>query len=256
MFHPQGPTFLELARQALSSTQRGYDLLAPKFDVTPFRTPDEVLAAIPPLLGSPGSINQALDLCCGTGAGVEMLHPLCRDSVVGIDFSQGMLEEARNQLKALTDGAAIELLQADVLDLDDTVEGNFDLVTCFGALGHFVDHDQPRLIKAARRALAPGGRFVFVTAERPPPWSPRLWLARSFNALMAVRNALWRPRFVMVYLTFLLPEARQLLAEEGFDVEIHPGFCGRFPWLSLVVASATPRPPLSPPHSSMPKCPV
>ena len=26
VFHPQGPTFFELARQALSSTQEGYDL--------------------------------------------------------------------------------------------------------------------------------------------------------------------------------------------------------------------------------------
>jgi hypothetical protein len=43
MFHPQGPTFWELARQVLSSTERGYDLLAPKFDFTPFRTPEEIL---------------------------------------------------------------------------------------------------------------------------------------------------------------------------------------------------------------------
>ena len=42
MYHPDGPTFWELARQALSSTTRGYDLLAPKFDVTPFRTPDGI----------------------------------------------------------------------------------------------------------------------------------------------------------------------------------------------------------------------
>ncbi|MGO9081297.1 MAG: hypothetical protein ACLQDY_20030, partial [Streptosporangiaceae bacterium] len=30
----------ELAMQALSSVEGGYDLLAPKFDHTPFRTPD------------------------------------------------------------------------------------------------------------------------------------------------------------------------------------------------------------------------
>ena len=65
MFLSEGPTFLELARQALSSTQRGYDLLAPKFDRTPFRTPDEILAAMVAALGPSG---RALDLCCGTGA--------------------------------------------------------------------------------------------------------------------------------------------------------------------------------------------
>src|SRR2546430_8673021 len=43
VFHPKGPTLRELAVQALSSTERGYDLLAPKFDCTPFRTPDAIL---------------------------------------------------------------------------------------------------------------------------------------------------------------------------------------------------------------------
>ena len=39
MFSPQGPSLRELAIQALSSVEDGYDLLAPKFDHTPFRTP-------------------------------------------------------------------------------------------------------------------------------------------------------------------------------------------------------------------------
>ena len=43
MFHGPGPTFFELARQVLSSTERGYDLLAPKFDLTWFRTPDRLI---------------------------------------------------------------------------------------------------------------------------------------------------------------------------------------------------------------------
>ena len=46
MFHAKGPTFWELAVQAMSSTERGYDLLAPKFDYTPFRTPQFLLDAV------------------------------------------------------------------------------------------------------------------------------------------------------------------------------------------------------------------
>ncbi len=46
MFHPKGPTFLELTRQCLSSTEHGYDLLADKFDYTPYRTPEEVLQVV------------------------------------------------------------------------------------------------------------------------------------------------------------------------------------------------------------------
>ena len=67
MFHPQGPTFWELARQALSSTQHGYNLLAPKFDFTPFRTPDEILDGMAKVLGPSKSIDDALDIACGTG---------------------------------------------------------------------------------------------------------------------------------------------------------------------------------------------
>lgn len=35
MFTSEGPTVRELAVQALSSVEHGYDLLAPKFDHTP-----------------------------------------------------------------------------------------------------------------------------------------------------------------------------------------------------------------------------
>src|SRR5438477_13026301 len=91
MFHPQGPSFFELAEQALSSTERGYDLLAPKFDYTPFRTPDWLLEPVSSYLKELGPFATGLDLCCGTGAGLEVLRPVCREQVVGIDFSRGML---------------------------------------------------------------------------------------------------------------------------------------------------------------------
>src|SRR5262249_5874533 len=82
----------ELAVQALSSTERGYDLLAPKFDYTPFRTPRPILDAVAAHLKVLAPFPAGLDVCCGTGAGMELLRPLCRDRVVGIDFSRGGLE--------------------------------------------------------------------------------------------------------------------------------------------------------------------
>ena len=100
MFHPKGPSFLELAEQALSSTDHGYDLLAPKFDYTPFRTPDAVLDEAISHIGPPQSVDDALDLACGTGAALRFLRPLCRSHVVGLDRSRGMLEKAREQLSA------------------------------------------------------------------------------------------------------------------------------------------------------------
>ncbi len=232
MFHPKGPTFLELARQALSSTERGYDLLAPKFDHTPFRTPDPVLAAAAPHLGD---ADCALDLGCGTGAVIEVLRPRCRERVVGVDVSRGMLAEARRGLAASAGDASLELVRADALELPFV--GGFDLVTCFGALGHFRRRDQRRLIREVGRVLEPGGRFVFTAAPPPPPWSWRLWLVLGFDAAMAARNLLWRPPFVMYYLTFLLPRARRLLADHGFTVETRRGVFPELPGLRLVIAT-------------------
>src|ERR1700761_1450640 len=45
VFSSRGPSLPELAAQALSSVEGGYDRLAPKFDRTPFRTHDAVLGA-------------------------------------------------------------------------------------------------------------------------------------------------------------------------------------------------------------------
>ncbi len=217
MFHPEGPTFLELARQALSSVEQGYDLLAPKFDHTPFRTPDVVLQAA--LAHAEAPVDRVLDVCCGTGAALRLLRPLARQRVVGVDLSQGMLEEARQRL-ADTSGPPLELLRADALALPFHEE--FDLVTSFGAFGHILEQDEPRLVASVHRALRPGGRFLFVTSHPPSPLRPGFWLAHAFNAAMRVRNALWRPPFVMYYLTFLAPRARALLEAQGFSVRFHP----------------------------------
>ena len=53
---------------------------------------------------------------------------------------------------------------------------------------------------------------------------------------MRVRNLLWRPPFIMYYLSFLLPQARHLLERHGFEVTVHRGLADEFPWLDLVVA--------------------
>lgn len=219
MFHPQGPTFWELARQALSSTERGYDLLAPKFDYTPFRTPDSLLELIAPLIGSQNSFDSALDLCCGTGAGMKMLRPLCRKRLVGIDFSHGMLEIARESMAAGPGDSVLEFTYGDVLDMPFNNE--FDLAVCFGALGHILPRDESAFVQQIAKALRPGGRFVFITATRPSRLSLIYWLARGFNAAMHVRNACIKPPFIMFYLTFLLPETTQLLEQHGFRVAVH-----------------------------------
>ncbi|MDH3600098.1 MAG: class I SAM-dependent methyltransferase [Candidatus Tectomicrobia bacterium] len=216
MFHPRGPTWWELAVQAFSSTERGYDLLAAKFDYTPYRTPDAVLAPIMAHLRAGGSMSAALDVCCGAGAALRRLRPLCRDRVVGIDFSRGMLQVARQQLAAAPGEAAVELVRGNVMDMPFAAA--FDAAVCVGALGHILPSDQPRFVSQVARALKPGGRFILVAAPTPPWRSARYWRGRGFNAAMHVRNCMVKPPFIMFYLMFPLSRVVALLEANRFAV--------------------------------------
>ena len=238
MFHPQGPTFWELAVQALSSTERGYDLLAPKFDYTPFRTPDAILTRVGEHLQTLGPFTTGLDLCCGTGAAMRMLQPLCRDHVVGVDVSAGMVAEARRRSANAPGTAALQFVRANALRLP--FDRAFDVAVCFGAFGHILTEDEPRFVAQVAQALRPHGRFVFVTSHMPALWSLRYWLARGFNGAMRLRNLLLSPPFIMYYLTFLLPEAQKLLEMNGFDVDVKSAVF-EWPWAALRLVTATRR---------------
>ncbi|WP_327292254.1 class I SAM-dependent methyltransferase [Streptomyces sp. NBC_01198] len=218
MFSPEGPTLRELAVQALSSVDRGYDLLAPTFDHTPFRTPDRFLDATAAALAPLGPFDAGLDLCCGTGAGLRALAPLCRKRLTGVDFSAGMLARARTTAVP-AGGPRPRWVRADARALP--FDGAFDLVVSFGAFGHFLPAERPGLFAQVRRALRPGGLFAFPIGAPPPVTSPWYWAAAGFDGAMRVRNAVWRPPFVMYYRTFPYSAVRDDLAAAGFDVALH-----------------------------------
>ena len=194
MFSPQGPSVRELAVQALSSVEGGYDLLAPKFDHTPFRTPDDVLDATAEALRPFGPFGRGLDVCCGTGA--------------------GMLAQARRAHP----GAGWVRADARALPF----AGAFDLAVSFGALGHFLPAERPALFAGVHRALRPGGVFGVPVVAPPPISSGRYWALLGFDLAMRIRNALWRPPFVMYYRTCPLQAFRNDLTASAFTVTTLP----------------------------------
>ncbi|MFD5300433.1 class I SAM-dependent methyltransferase [Streptomyces mutabilis] len=216
MFSPEGPTLRELAVQALSSVEHGYDLLAPKFDHTPYRTPDRMLDAVASALEPMGPFGAGLDLCCGTGAGVDVLSRVCRESVTGVDFSAGMLAVARE--RAVPEEPAVSWVRADARALP--FGPAFDLVVSFGAFGHFLPRELPGLFGQVRSVLRPGGCFAFPVVAPPRPGSRGYWTLLGFDAAMRVRNALWRPPFVMYYRTFRLGDVGRELARAGFRADL------------------------------------
>lgn len=214
MYGPHGPRFLELAQQALSSTEHGYDLLAPKFDATPFRTPDALLDQVESHLRRGPLPATGLDLCCGTGAGAAMLARVCTDAVVGLDQSQGMLHVARMHLPR------VHFVRGDALRPD--LVGPFDVITCFGAFGHIQTHEQPALLAAVHRLLGPDGRFVFLTGYRLGPDRAAWWALKGFNAAIRIRNRVIRPPFHMYYLNFRVPDILPRFETAGLTLTLHP----------------------------------
>lgn len=212
MFSPHGPSLRELCVQALSSVERGYDQLAPKFDHTPFRTPAAFLDATTRVLAPLGPFRDGLDVCCGTGAGLRTLRPVCAGPVTGVDFSAGMLAQAR------TAHPSARWVRADARALP--FAAGFDLAVTFGALGHFQPAERPAVFEGVLRALRPGGLFAVPIGGLPPGPSLARVALTGCDLVMRIRNAVWRPPFVMYYRTHPLPAVTADLTAAGFTTTV------------------------------------
>jgi demethylmenaquinone methyltransferase / 2-methoxy-6-polyprenyl-1,4-benzoquinol methylase len=127
-----------------------------------------------------GPGDSALDVCCGTGdLTLELASRLAPGgNVVGCDFSEPMLDLARDKAEA-RDAAGVRFEWADALNLPYDA-GRFDAVTVGFGVRNFSDRD--RGLREMARVLRPGGRLVVLEFTRPsrPPFSTfySLWFDR------------------------------------------------------------------------------
>ena len=193
----KGPSFLELARQALSSTRRGYNLLAPKFEETIYATPLEWIEAslnrVEERFGTPAQ-GQGLDLACGTGRGARALKPYCA-RVDGIDFSAGMLEQAARMSHGM---GGLEWICSDLQGLELS-PNRYDRIVTYGAWGHILPSFRRQLLSEVVDSLKPGGVFLTLTANEPGIWEKRYWYYLVFDFAIWLRNRIWFEEFHMYY---------------------------------------------------------
>jgi demethylmenaquinone methyltransferase/2-methoxy-6-polyprenyl-1,4-benzoquinol methylase len=131
-------------------------------------------------LANVGAGDRVLDVATGTGdLAIELSGRVgAGGEVVGLDFSEGMLELAREKAPGIRfeQGSALELPYAD---------GEFAAATVgFGARNF---SDLGRGLAEMRRVVQPGGRVVVLeitTPQRPPlSWFFRLWFDSVVPAL-------------------------------------------------------------------------
>ena len=125
-----------------------------------------------------------LDVGCGTGlsaaAAMEIVGP--NDRVIGVEPSQGMLDEAlrRQRLHSGIRGLAERLpLQDD----------SFDLICMSFALRHVADLSAA--FKEFKRVLKPGGRLLIVEITLPPPGLVYQLLRFYMKTLVPLISWLW-----------------------------------------------------------------
>lgn len=113
-----------------------------------------IRALLPDLSG-----KRVVDLGCGFGWVSRWMREQGAASVLGLDLSQNMIARAR----AETADSAVEYRIAD-LDTLELPAAAFDLA--YSALTFHYVQDFDRLVRVIRKALVPGGHFVF-TIEHP-----------------------------------------------------------------------------------------
>ena len=103
--------------------------------------------------------DSILELGCGTGKNTEFLVQIGAN-VHALDFSEGMLEKAKQKVKA----GNIRFSMADLTKRWPCEDGTYDLIVCNLVLEHIDDFGH--IFSEAARTLQPNGKF-FINELHP-----------------------------------------------------------------------------------------
>lgn len=135
--------------------------------------------------------ERVLDVACGTG---DLTEAFARRSpaseVVGLDFTPGMLEIAREktakrQQHAPAGTTRVSYVEGDAMNLQ-IPDASFDVVSI--AFGIRNVSDPAKALREFARVLKPGGRLVVLEFDRPKVW-PVNWLNDVYCGWVMPRTA-------------------------------------------------------------------
>jgi ubiquinone/menaquinone biosynthesis C-methylase UbiE len=113
------------------------------------------------------SVENALDLSCGTGFITNILSTRTKEKPIGVDQSKGMLSIAKQQYQE-----SCTFHHSDVVDyLKNQSSNQFDVITNGWGLGYSKPY---QIIKHSHRLLKPGGQFAVID-----------------NTLFSIKEAIW-----------------------------------------------------------------
>lgn len=139
----------QLTQKTFNTIAKNYGLGASRF----FHSSGEVLAELLELKGD----ESVLDVACGTGAtALPLAKKLPQGHVTAVDFSSGMLEQAR--IKATTESLSNITFESHDMTQLPFAANNFDHATC--AFGLFFVADMSGALKHIANTVKPGGKLL------------------------------------------------------------------------------------------------
>ena len=135
--------------------------------------------------------ERALDVACGTGhASLAIARMLQNGRVTGVDFSAGMLDQARS--KAATQGIGnVDFLERDMTALGFPAD-SFDVAVC--AFGIFFVDDMDTQLARVTSVVKPGGKIMISSFHEEHYFHPlrEMMLARLRTFGIAIPPAAWK----------------------------------------------------------------
>jgi len=189
-----------------STRQRYYDLFSKVYDLIIRLHSGDREGSLRGFIACKVSLSRgdrALDLCTGTGSVALQLAKQVGEKglVIGLDFSRGMLEKAKEKAEK-SNLNQLYLIQANAgqLPLQDA---SFQGVTCSHAFYELKGDERIKAINEVARILIDGGRFCLMEHAKPEKLVPRLFFyvrlfflgSRDARKFLSEENTIFGKRF-------------------------------------------------------------